>query len=164
MDRSIEEARAKMIAARFGGNTKGANMGSGAARRKNKKPVNSVGDDKRLGSVLKKMSLQPLNGFEEVNIFKNDGEVIHITTPKIQASTPSNTYVVSGTVENKKLQELIPGVLNQLSPEMIRSYAESMKAGQPAAVQSQTIQEEEEEDEDDEVPDLVENFEEAAAK
>jgi nascent polypeptide-associated complex subunit beta len=39
-------------------------------------------DDKKLGGVLKKMALQPLNGFEEVNIFLNDGEVIHITTPK----------------------------------------------------------------------------------
>ncbi len=28
------------------------------------------------------MGMSPLNGFEEVNIFKNDGEVIHITTPK----------------------------------------------------------------------------------
>lgn len=39
-------------------------------------------DDKKLGGVLKKMGLQPLNNFEEVNIFKSDGEVLHITTPK----------------------------------------------------------------------------------
>jgi nascent polypeptide-associated complex subunit beta len=39
-------------------------------------------DDKKLGSVLKKMSMTSINAVEEVNIFKNDGSVIHITTPK----------------------------------------------------------------------------------
>lgn len=39
-------------------------------------------DDKKLSSVLKKMSLQPINGVEEVNIFVNTGEVIHIKQPK----------------------------------------------------------------------------------
>ena len=76
----------------------------------------------------------------------------------VQASIPSNTYVVSGTVETKKLEELLPGILNQLGPESmgrLRQYANSMENGQ--------IDEEDEEDDDD-VPDLVENFEEAAAK
>ena len=83
MDASIEEARARMIAARFGGNTHGASTGGqGSVRRKKKGAIKTVGDDKKLGGVLKKMALQPLNGFEEVNIFKNDGEVIHITSPK----------------------------------------------------------------------------------
>lgn len=31
------------------------------------------------------MGLQPLNGIEEVNIFKDNGEVLHITTPKSKA-------------------------------------------------------------------------------
>jgi hypothetical protein len=39
-------------------------------------------DDKKLGSVLKKMSMTSINAVEEVNIFKNDGSVIHITGPK----------------------------------------------------------------------------------
>jgi nascent polypeptide-associated complex subunit beta len=81
----------------------------------------------------------------------------------VQASTPSNTYVVSGNVESKQLTELLPGILNQLGPESmekLRKYAESIGATQ--GTQSQ-IPEEDDED-DDEVPDLVENFEEAAAK
>jgi hypothetical protein len=32
--------------------------------------------------VLKKMALTDIKGVEEVNIFKNDGTVIHITGPK----------------------------------------------------------------------------------
>lgn len=42
----------------------------------------SFQDDKKLGGVLKKLALTNLNGVEEVNIFKADGNVIHITTPK----------------------------------------------------------------------------------
>ena len=43
MDISLEEARAKMIAARFGGNVKGANTGEGSARRKKNGPIKAVG-------------------------------------------------------------------------------------------------------------------------
>jgi NACalpha-BTF3-like transcription factor len=39
-------------------------------------------DDKKLGGVLKKMGLTDIKGVEEVNIFKNDGSVIHISGPK----------------------------------------------------------------------------------
>ena len=76
----------------------------------------------------------------------------------MQASIPSNTYVVSGTVETKRLEELLPGILNQLGPESmgrLREYATSTMGN--GAI-------EEEDDDDDEVPDLVENFEEVASK
>jgi hypothetical protein len=39
-------------------------------------------DDKKLGGVLKKIGLTDMKGLEEVNIFKDDGSVIHITNPK----------------------------------------------------------------------------------
>eukprot|EP01039_Chlorochromonas_danica_P003319 gene3319-3641_t len=166
-DISLEEARKAMIAKRFGGNEKGASTGGGGSvRRKKKGTPKSGGDDKKLGSVLKKMSMTNINAVEEVNIFKNDGTVIHILAPKIQASIPSNTFVVSGVTEVKRLEELLPGILTQLGPESmdyLRSYAEAMGAKVPKAGSSvEPIQEGDEED--DEVPDLVENFEEAAAK
>ena len=87
----------------------------------------------------------------------------------VQASIPSNTYVVTGTSEVKRLEELLPGILTQLGPESmdyLRSYAESMGAVKPKQGGNiETINEGDEDDEDDdEVPDLVENFEEAAAK
>jgi nascent polypeptide-associated complex subunit beta len=77
--------------------------------------------------------------------------------------------VIGGACENKRLEELLPGILSQLGPESmdyLRSYAEAMKgAAGMGASGTDTINEgDEEEDEDDEVPDLVENFEEAAAK
>ena len=49
MDISIEEARARMIANRFGGNAKGAATGGeGSVRRKKKGPIKSVGGTLKL--------------------------------------------------------------------------------------------------------------------
>lgn len=165
----MDAARKAMIEKRFGGNPKGASTGGGGCvRRKKKSAHKSGGDDKKLGSVLKKMSMTNINAVEEVNIFKNDGTVIHIMSPKIQASIPSNTFVVSGNTQVKRLEELLPQILTQLGPESmdyLRSYAESMGALKPnQGGNIETINEGDEEEEDDEVPDLVENFEEAAAK
>jgi nascent polypeptide-associated complex subunit beta len=97
-----------------------------------------------------------------VIVFANVYFLLHlfISSITVQASIPSNTYVVSGTVETKKLEELLPGILNQLGPESmgrLRDYATS-NMGENGPI------EEEDEDDDDDVPDLVENFEEAAAK
>ena len=33
----------------------------------------------------------------------------------VQASLPANTYVVSGTAENKTMQEMLPTLLSQMS-------------------------------------------------
>jgi nascent polypeptide-associated complex subunit beta len=35
----------------------------------------------------------------------------------VQASIAANTYVVSGHAETKKLQDLLPGIINQLGPD-----------------------------------------------
>ena len=43
-----------------------------------------------------------------MNLFKEDGTVIHFAAPKVQASIAANTYVVSGNAETKKLQDLLP--------------------------------------------------------
>ena len=39
-------------------------------------------DEKKLGSTLKKLGVQPIQGVEEVNLFKEDGNVIHFGQPK----------------------------------------------------------------------------------
>lgn len=73
-------------------------------------------DDKRLQSTLKRLGVNTIPGIEEVNIFKDD-TVIHFTNPKVQASIAANTYVVSGPSQTKKLQDLLPGIINQLGPD-----------------------------------------------
>ena len=74
-------------------------------------------DDKRLQNTLKRLGVNVIPGIEEVNIFKEDGDVIHFTNPKVQASIAANTYVVSGPSQTKKLQDLLPGIINQLGPD-----------------------------------------------
>merc|ERR1719235_1114530 len=90
--------------------------GKGTARRK-KKVVRSgnTTDDKKLQANLKKLGMSPIPGVEEVNMIKEDGNVIHFTAPKVQASIPSNIFSVSGQSETKELSEMLPGILNQLA-------------------------------------------------
>jgi nascent polypeptide-associated complex subunit beta len=64
--------------------------GKGVPRRVVKKVVNKpsgAGDDKKLQAQFKKLNCQEIGGIEEVNMFKDDGSVLHFTAPK---GTPSN--------------------------------------------------------------------------
>ena len=99
-------------------------------------------------------------GIEEVNLFKEDGNVIHFANPKVQASISSNTYAISGHNETKKLQDLLPGIITQLGPDNLanlKQIAEQYKNGGGDATTITEV-----DDDDDDVPDLVENFEEVS--
>lgn len=39
-------------------------------------------DEKKLEEALKKLNVQPINQVEEVNMFQNDGRIIHFTRPQ----------------------------------------------------------------------------------
>merc|ERR1712100_792521 len=137
--------------------------GKGSVRRK-KKAVHktTTTDDKRLQNTLKRLSVNNIPAIEEVNLFKDNGTVIHFSNPKVQASIAANTYVVSGHAETKKLQDLLPGIINQLGPDNLanlKKIAESYTKGD-----LQEGEGDDDDDDDDDVPDLVENFEETAAK
>ena len=59
------------------------NSGKGTPRRKVKKVHKTSGtDDKKLQTSLKKLNVQPIQAIEEVNMFKEDGNVIHFAAPK----------------------------------------------------------------------------------
>merc|ERR1719238_1474195 len=132
--------------------------GKGTVRRK-KKVVHktTTTDDKRLQNTLKRLGINSIPAIEEVNLFMESGEVIHFTNPKVQASIAANTYVIIGHAETKKLQDLFPGILNQVDKSVLPSLKKI------AEEYSQGGGEGGEEDEsDDDVPELVENFEEAS--
>src|SRR3989338_6986563 len=103
--------------------------GPGSMRRK-KKVVrkNKNADDSKLQQSFKKLGLSQLPGIEEVNLFKEDGTVIHITNPKIQANPSANTYAVSGNVSKKPLTELLPGILSQLGRDSLQHLTKSLGA------------------------------------
>merc|ERR1719261_2431977 len=130
--------------------------GSGTVRRKKKSGHHSsAADDKQLQAQLKRLQVNNIPGIEEVNMFKEDGAVIHFSTPKVQASIASNTYVITGHAENKQLQELLPGIINQLGPDNLmnlKRLAESYSAG--AAASGSATQ-----GADDDVPEITEDFE-----
>jgi len=139
--------------------------GKGSVRRKHKATrKTATHDDKRLKSTLNRLNCRDIPAIEEVNLFKEDGGVIHFVNPKVQASIAANTYVVAGHAETKKLQDLLPGIINQLGPDSVEhlkkayaSYAGKAglpgKAGAPGAAAPGGAAD------DDEVPELVDSFE-----
>jgi hypothetical protein len=58
--------------------------GKGTVRRKivRKTKPSAAQDDKKLQGALKKLNVQPISGVEEVNMFREDGNVLHVTAPK----------------------------------------------------------------------------------
>ncbi|KAG9239489.1 transcription factor BTF3 [Amylocarpus encephaloides] len=128
--------------------------GKGTPRRKVKKVHKTAGvDDKKLQTSLKKLNVQPIQAIEEVNMFKQDGNVIHFAAPKVHAAVPSNTFAIYGQGEDKELTELVPGILNQLGPDSLaslRKLAESYQSMQKAEGEKKDGEED-----DDDIPDLV---------
>ncbi|CAF3545448.1 unnamed protein product [Rotaria sordida] len=146
--------------------------GKGTARRKKKiihRPANA--DDKKLQSSLKKLAANNIQGIEEVNMFKDNGEVIHFSNPKVQASLSSNTFAISGHSDTKSLQEMLPTIMSQmgmstdsvLASEAGRRKFPTRTDQQSGNEQTGTTNEQTGADADDEeVPDLVENFDEVS--
>uniref|UniRef100_A0A1I8GL33 Transcription factor BTF3 n=1 Tax=Macrostomum lignano TaxID=282301 RepID=A0A1I8GL33_9PLAT len=90
MDRQakIDKLKAQVDSIRIGG--------KGSARRK-KKVIhkNNATDERKVTTTLKKLAVSSIPGIEEVNMFKDSGEVIHFNNPKVQASLQSNTFAIS---------------------------------------------------------------------
>ena len=133
--------------------------GKGSVRRK-KKTVHKTasGDDKKLGSTMKKLGAAPIAGVEEVNLFQDDGRILHIASPKVEACISANTFAVTGKAEIKSLQALLPGILNQLGPDNmanLKQLAQSMQGMGGVPSMGTGVEEED----DDDMPELVENFE-----
>ncbi|CAO2622682.1 Transcription factor BTF3 [Lemmus lemmus] len=122
--------------------------GKGTARRK-KKVVHRTAT-----FSLKKLGVNNISGIEEVNMFTNQGTVIHFNNPKVQASLAANTFTITGHAETKQLTEMLPSILNQLGADSLTSLRRLAEALPKQSVDG--------EDDDDEVPDLVENFDEAS--
>lgn len=90
-------------------------------RRKAKKIVKIAGgDDKKLQAALKKLNVQSIPSIEEINMFQDDGKVLHFRAPKgkfpyiisslkfsdfilflVQAAITANTFVISGHGQEK---------------------------------------------------------------
>jgi nascent polypeptide-associated complex subunit beta len=81
----------------------------------------------------------------------------------VHASVPANTFAIYGPGEEKELTELVPGILNQLGADSLatlRQLAESLQQKQGTDGAAGSGEKAADEDDDD-VPDLVDNFEDA---
>ncbi|KAK3794633.1 hypothetical protein RRG08_003779 [Elysia crispata] len=150
----LKQLQAKADVVRIGG--------KGTARRK-KKVIHRTAttDDKKMQYSLKKLSVNSIPGIEEVNMMKEDGQVIHFNNPKVQASLGANTFAITGLAENKEMSDLLPGILNQLGAESLNSLkklASSVASNAGDSNKQSTA----DVDDDDDVPELVENFDEAS--
>ncbi|THU53712.1 hypothetical protein C4D60_Mb10t17350 [Musa balbisiana] len=123
--------------------------GKGSMRRK-KKAVHKTAttDDKRLQSTLKRIGVNAIPAIEEVNIFKDD-LVTQFVNPKVQASIAANTWVVSGSPQTKRPDNL----------ENLKRLAEHLQKQAPGTGPAAK-----QDDDEDDVPELVpgETFEAAA--
>ena len=159
--------------------------GKGTPRRKVIKTTaaSSGANDQKLQGKLKGLNVQAITGVEEVNMFKDDGNVLHFTAPKgvsgiaisasstltfsepkVHAALPSNTMAIYGHGQNKELTELVPNILSQLGPDSLASLRKlaAQYQSQTAAAQAAAGVEGVEakgDDDDDDIPDLVESFE-----
>merc|ERR1719436_2402072 len=121
------------------------------------KHQNHGADDKQLQAQLKRLGVNTIPGIEEVNMFKEDGTVLHFAAPKVQASVAANTYVVAGHAESKRLEELLPGIINQLGPDNLvnlKRIAEGFAANADAAKKGSAGS-----SGDDDIPDVGTSFE-----
>ncbi|KAJ7451429.1 hypothetical protein B0H11DRAFT_2201598 [Mycena galericulata] len=65
----------------------------------------SRGLDSALDSALRDLNVQPIVGVEEVDMFREDGNVLHFSAPKVHAALTANTFAIYGTGHVKELTE-----------------------------------------------------------
>ncbi|MEJ1284061.1 hypothetical protein NN561_015041 [Cricetulus griseus] len=111
--------------------------------------------------LLKEVWVNSISGIEEVNVFTNQGTVIHFNNLKVQVSLAANTFTITSHAETKQLTEMLPSILNQLGADSLTSLRRLAEALPKHSVDGKAPLATGEDD-DDEVSNLVENFDEAS--
>ena len=86
--------------------------------------LDNLSTNKKLLMSLKKITPTPIDAVDEVNMFKDDGSVIHFKNPSVLFSPQSQGFTIAGANDHKKISE-IPQVLNQLGLEGLKAWAAS---------------------------------------
>lgn len=127
-------------------------------RRKRRVTKTSGNEDKKVQMNLRRLGVQPIPGIDEVNLFMEDDEtVMNFKNPKVQAAVPSNTFAVTGTPTEKKINELLPGVLTQVDQKTLLNYITKMKTAAEDVNNTPAV-----EGETEGIPELVPDFEEVS--
>lgn len=91
-------------------------------------------------------------------MIKDDGTVIHFNNPKVQASLTANTFAITGHAESKRIADMVPGILSQLRADNFAHLKQTLNMATDAVSAINP----DDPAGDDDVPDLVENFDDAA--
>lgn len=124
--------------------------GKGTPRRKVKRSVKSEGDDTKVQAALAKLNAQTFTGVEQVNLFKDDGNVIHVGRPAVQHASEYNTFAIHGHSVEKSVSEMLPEMIQNMSPgslEQLRKLTEQMEAARGSGAPAESKED---------VPNLVE--------
>lgn len=125
--------------------------GRGSVRRKRKVVhKTAAAEDQRMQGHLQQMGLNQITAIEEANLFHEDGTVIHFVNPRVMASPEAHTMAVSGKAETKQLQELFPGIINQLGIDNLSRVAQQIATSQKDEAAKEEDKKEEEEKKEEE--------------
>uniref|UniRef100_H0Y050 NAC-A/B domain-containing protein n=1 Tax=Otolemur garnettii TaxID=30611 RepID=H0Y050_OTOGA len=111
-------------------------------------------DDKKLQNSLKKPVVNDIAGIEE----KDDGIVIHFNNPKVVQASFS---VITSHAEAKPITEMLP-ILSESGADSLTSLQKLAEQFPPQVLDSKAPNPEDIDGEDDDIPDLVENLDEAS--
>jgi nascent polypeptide-associated complex subunit beta len=146
MDLSQEQIKANIakMRAKYGEARDG---GKGTERRKQKNLPKPAVDDKAIKGLYKRLGVQPIQQIDEVNMFKDDGSILHFANPEVHFNYQNHVVVVSGDNQTMTAKDLLPDIIAQLGPKQMHLLQDLISQDKGK----------------DDAPDLVEaNFEEAA--
>lgn len=83
-----------------------------------------VAEDKKLKAALNRLNCKDVPGIDEVNMFKDDGNVLQFRNPKVQAA--SGCYVIAGNHEVKKFDQILPSIFQQMGPEHLEALKQQL--------------------------------------
>ncbi len=129
--------------------------------------VTKVADDKKVAEACKKQMVVPVAHVDQVNFFQVNGKVLHFPNPTVQSATHQNLWVVQGSNSVKEVQQLIPDILAQLGADSLndlKKMAENMQRDNARSKKAAPTTVAPVDEDDDDIPALVENFDETAAK
>jgi nascent polypeptide-associated complex subunit beta len=108
---NIDKLKAKYGEARDGG--------KGTERRKQRTMPRATADDKAIKGLYKRLGVQPVPQIDEVNMFKDDGSILHFVNPEVHFNYQNHVVVVSGDSRTASAKELLPDIISQLGPRQM---------------------------------------------
>ncbi|CRH03893.1 basic transcription factor 3b, putative [Plasmodium relictum] len=137
--------------------------GKGSARRKIKKiHKNSISNEKKISLILKKIGASYFGDVDEISIYRTDDTYLEFKKPKLSASLPSNTYIVTGKFTEQKIDinKIFEGLKGNKNLDM--NLLEKIKNDPNLKNILNKENNLKKESEGVDIPDLVENFEEVS--